>query len=230
MYDANGERVARRRLRYAEGRNASIPPPCGMLVDLTKVGRLFDRFEYAPEDDATRRPGKGRVLLTTFPMASTRTYGHVQAERGVPVCISRVLDEINSNVRRRAPGDVDHDEEESDDDEEDYDYNPTDRQHPPVQGVQCQIYNVFSHRIRPKGARFHDAQQGYLTQYAAGTHAINDRGKNTFARITKSTDRFYPPKVFAMHVKAPGVPVDLRVENVFLIRPQRMRKRLRNGW
>lgn len=168
VYDKHGHRHPRRLLRYPENMPRSrLPPACGILFNLDRLPEIFERYDAARA--MVPVPGGDQVDTFGYPMASTRLYGHYQGNNGVPAPINRVRHQVAMDVRRRDPDDLDPDEEASDE-EDDFGYDANDLSHPAVEGVMCQGYNVFSHRVRPQGARFQVAQQGWVTQVLAGSH------------------------------------------------------------
>ncbi|KAH7920877.1 hypothetical protein BV22DRAFT_1179673 [Leucogyrophana mollusca] len=215
VYDPEGRRVPRLRCRVAPN-----TLNCGILINLDTVHDLF--ADFAPEDpdmmlvdeDAIRNPD---AVVSVFPQAFLRKYGHVQASTVLP----QFTDTLNGIRTSIAAKPNNHDDDDDDDDDELPDPNqalldPTSSTSRVLSPVASQFYNELSHRVRPTAA-LHDVQQGRITATLAGAYARTPKAKASHQKLLHQCQQSLPHKKFRSKIDLPDVPRALRLENVFVL-------------
>lgn len=235
MYDVNGCPVKLRRLRYPRDWPAErVPRTCGILCDLTQYGAMYKNTD-PPEMRMAPRRRRTRVFSTSYPMAGTQKYGHYQVTNDIPAAQKEVLATVVEAVRKLTDEEREMRDEASDEagsdagseDEIEYDL-PFDPNQPPIQPLQSQAYNVFSHRIRPKGGRHHEAQLGLHSQCLAWSHAVVKSAIDNGAKVERRVRLSPPQRTLEAQIAKPGN-TDMRFEFVLMIRLQQMQRRYRRG-
>lgn len=201
IYSTEGHRIPRRE-------PVDVDDPCGLLVDLTKIGQLFNGAVLDEnENDANEDfeiPPRDKVKLNLYPAAFLRTAGHMQGNRATSAYERLTVDAINRL------------------------FNCYRHLRPVLQVGSMQIYNEAMHRIRAQ-AQYHEAQLGYFTQVLAGSHAFEQstrkKAKDLFEKVQKRS----PQQAFREKIETPAMPKDLRVEVVFHLRIQKLPDAQRNG-
>jgi hypothetical protein len=155
VYNEDSYRVPRRAPKHLRS-----CPPCGLLLDLTKVHALFQTsFEQEDDNDDDLynvQEAEPQVKLTVYPQAFTKRYGHLQAN-GPPLGFRDLLKSLNQELV--------HDE---------------DNVNPPIKIVAFQGYNHVQHNLAERAGAI-EVVQGRITAALAGTHATG-RGKNAFKK------------------------------------------------
>ena len=195
IYNSAGKRVPRRKVIVDKD-----VPPCGVLVNLTKIQALFDPyayFDHGESSSASSDLGDASVThVDAYPLAFLRSAGNIQAD-GIPACFYPVLAKINRSVRKRNPlargsGDEDEDEVRSVDGNESGNVSSLQA----VKGVSAQFYNYIMHRVATRAGR-HDAQQGTVTAAISGAFASSQKHKaiaskkQLYCRTGLPSDRFH---------------------------------------
>jgi hypothetical protein len=225
VYTQDGYRVPRRKARLADQR------PCGIFINLRSVGDSFLANEVNPRryidpdadpDFTPIRPASYQV----FPQAYLRNHGHFQAKGllsgfephirqlnriyGVVVNDNVVCREVDENIN----------EEE----------NQLRARHlQPISSIACQGYNEIMHRMRGKGAKYHDAQLGLITMCLAGTYASDIVGRRTFEAFRHRCNEDLLHQCFAHKINTDRVGTSFRLENVFTIDFAKMRPGMKEG-
>lgn len=215
VYSEDGERIPR---REAEGNFV------GMLFDLPASMELFSGNS---DDDRLDDEAQVSSVCTVYPHAGLRTVGQWQAT-GVPDVFADVVKELNSAIyrsQRRQPS-PDSDDEGVDDNLEELPCS-----YGALLAYSSQAYSDLAHRYRD-GRAFHDAQQGKLTGALLGTYGTTARHA-TAAETHRAHLRVgLPHQRFESKVKNPDVnanPNSARLENLYVLRYNRLPTAMRNG-
>lgn len=200
VYDDKGYRVARRQPNFSR----SIRP-CGLLLDLTKARVLFDaRAEIDDDDDNLSCDEEDRPILSVFPQAFTKTFGHIQS-RAVPQGFKSLLRAMNSTLAVNAD-----------------DANPV------IKGVAVQGYNHVQHNLMDRAGEL-EIVHGRITSALGGTRAQTTKSKRTAEKITELVSLHLPHERVKQKLSKDNISRALRLEIVVTIDLQALLPRYRTG-
>lgn len=222
VFNRAGQRVMRRipkDVRHA-----------GVLFDLGQIAQQFEGVGDNRLDAEEDVP----VSCTLYPQAGLRTVGQWQAT-GVTDSFCRVVSGVNASIhnsqRRHRWDDANRgNEEESEDSESDEEDLPA--MYGAVQAIFSQGYNIVVHRSRNQGKAHHDAQQGRLTAAILGTYALSDKHREKARKQRDHLALGLPHERYDRKIADPmdaNQPPCARLENVYVLRYDRLPEAMRNG-
>ena len=203
IYNSNGERI-RRRKPIVDDDSA----PCGVLVNLKNIHRLFNLYSASQEDDYDAEE-YDEVHVDAYPLAFLKTAGNIQAN-GIPPCFYPVLTTINRSVGKRNEF---RKESTEDTDSETDDNAPSARA---VKPVSAQFYNYITHRVATRAGQF-DSQQGTVTAAISGASAITEKDQNTARKWQSYCDGGLPSERFHQKISVENCPTSCRAEFVYSV-------------
>lgn len=210
VYNEDGLRLPRRRGMAERG-----APSYGVLVNLRRMESLYNGTDAlnVPRDDQYGpglRPARRAIKYFAYPQACLLSVGHCQANGVIP-SVDDVVYDLNYSILGHDP---DADAPSA------FEF---------IWASTSQMYNVSAHRYRAQGARYHDAQRGELTALAAGTYATSTRTKSTAQRYQYETAFDLPHQRFSEKIKDRTLPRDIRLENVYILRIDRLQRDNQTG-
>jgi hypothetical protein len=205
LYTSDGRKVHRR--------DAFTDPDekeCGILIDLRSVGNL-----YIHRDDDSDFQEEPATIVSAYPQAYLRSYGHIQAS-GVMWPFHKILEEIQANIGKAVHGH--NSDEDSEDSYSDVESDIDSPRMKPVYGIGSQGYNELSHRVAPR-AGAHDIQKGMITAALAGSYALPHDGVGQRSAIRHFDDcaRMLPIDRFKAKISHADCPRALRMEQIYYV-------------
>jgi hypothetical protein len=186
---------------------------CGALLNLHSVHELF-----RSEDDAHGN-AHNKAPFDIYPLACTKTLGNIQS-RSIMSHFLPHLTRIDNSVR---PPLIDGDE-----DGEDIDVDVRVHGASILHGINSQVYNELSHRVRNE-AKFHPVQLGMISAALSGTVAKGIASRRRWTQRLDQCNDSLPHERFNAKVSGNNQPQALRFENTYTLDVYRMKDRFRNG-
>jgi hypothetical protein len=193
-------------IKRRAGMIARNTKPHGILLDLRGLSDMF-----ISDDDLF---GDDIPVYHVYPQAGLRTAGHFQAHGLMGACRDLVK-KLNCKLSRSNDNQMDE--------------NQDFIRKPIVQGISSQGYNAVMHSTRGRNAHHHDVQVGMVTSRLAKSWASNASAKTTAARLTQRCAYSLPHQRFAEKTQNSNISRDLRLENVYSIDMDQLRRNQRNG-
>ncbi|KIK31714.1 hypothetical protein CY34DRAFT_19642 [Suillus luteus UH-Slu-Lm8-n1] len=215
IYSEEGLRVPRR-----------IPTlfrSCGALLNLRSVHDLF------ASEDNNEGIAQNSIPFYVYPVAFTKDIGNVQSH-GLMTNFNRRLTLIDNVMRPRLPDD-DADENDSlagDGPGLDGEDNPPRLGSSVLHGINCQVYNELSHRVRDE-AKFHPVQLGMISTAMAGTTAKKITGQRRWQHRLDQCNVGLPHERFVDKVSGNDQPQALRFENTYTLDVHQLSDDRQNG-
>ncbi|KAG2030241.1 hypothetical protein BDR03DRAFT_1017336 [Suillus americanus] len=187
---------------------------CGALLNLHSVHELFR------SDDDAHGNTRNKAHFDMYPLACTKTLGNIQSRSLISDFLPH-LTQIDSVLRPPLIGEDDNRAED--------DIVADDPVHGAsvLHGINCQIYNELSHRVRDE-AKFHPVQLGMISAALSGTTAKN-AARNRWTRRLQQCNHSLPHERFNDKVSGDNQPQALRFENTYTLDVYRMKEEFRNG-
>jgi hypothetical protein len=207
LYSKDGFQIQRRIARFS-----THTRPHGVLLHFPSLQSLF-----LNEDDELFDEDPAYTEYTVYPQAGLKSVGHFQAKGLMSPCYK-----LLQHVNRRLTIGRDNDSDMSVDGWED-----TIR--PAVCGIASQGYNAVMHHTRGRTAQHHDVQVGLITAALAGGWATSDKAKQRATKMIQKCQQSLPHEAFAEKIANPNISRDLRLENVYSIDINALRRHHRNG-
>ncbi|KAG1721838.1 hypothetical protein EDB19DRAFT_1917044 [Suillus lakei] len=187
---------------------------CGALLNLHSVHELFRSEEDAHGNIHNKAP------FDIYPLACTKTLGNIQS-RGIMSNFLPHLTRIDNAVR---PPLIDGDEDGEDDVDVDVRVHGSSVLH----GINCQVYNELSHRVRDE-AKFHPVQLGMISAALSGTATKTVASRRRWTQRLQQCNHSLPHERFNDKVSGNNQPQALRFENTYTLDVYRMKEEFRNG-
>lgn len=228
VYDEDGRRIPR-----LHGKLRHNAKPCGLLVNLETISKLFssyipDHDDMVVDPDAYAGENASILSVSVFPQAFLQTMGHIQCNAILPHFAPFISDIRRSTSRR--PRTVNLNDDDPLPDEYNLFGDRLDGENgiPPVLiPSACQFYNEISHRIRPSAA-LHDIQQGHITSALTGAYG-NAATKITHNARVRECKTSLPHQRYDNKISLDDVPRALRLENIYIIQCDSLKPEKRNG-
>jgi hypothetical protein len=203
IYDEDGYRVPRRKPLHS--RNT---PPCGILMDLTKVRHLFTPTSAPsiPEDDDTINEHVPDMPLNinVYPQAFTRQFGHFQSN-SVPDGFLHLFKTINQSLASNA-----------DDDQ------------PVIQPFGLQGYNHVQHNLTERSGHL-EVVQGRITSTLAGTRSKTSSTSRAFSKQKASIANHLPHERVEQKLSKDEISRGFRLEIIVTIDVSALQHNLQSG-
>jgi hypothetical protein len=196
---------------------------CGALLNLRSVHELF------ASEDNEEESARNIVPFYVYPVAFTRDLGNIQS-RGLMTNFNRRFTLIDNAMRPRLPDD-DADENDSlfgDGPVHNGEGNHMRLGSSILHGINCQVYNELSHRVRDE-AKFHSVQLGMISTAMAGTTANKITGQRRWERRLDQCNVGLPHKRFVDKVSGDDQPQALRFENTYTLDVHRLSNDKKKG-
>jgi hypothetical protein len=212
VYDQSGRRVNRRKIVDRLNDN-----PCGVLLNLSTVERAFTEGGpppyYSPLDMVVSK------VVDKYPAAFIREAGSIQTRQPLP-SFTPIIADINERLaarRTHAVNQVLNDDNE---------LVPEDLG--PQQAVfttSTQIYNRSLHYLAPRASE-HVALHGEATAAAGAMFVSNPSNKRASREALRRVEHTLPFERLEEKFDGPHLSKDLRVEQVHIIRSNRIKNGL----
>ncbi|KAG2737670.1 hypothetical protein P692DRAFT_20883334, partial [Suillus brevipes Sb2] len=196
---------------------------CGALLNLRSVHDLF------ASEDNNEENARNSVPFYVYPVAFTKDIGNVQSH-GLMTNFNRRFTLIDNAMRPHLPND-DEDENNSiagDGPGPDGEDNPPRLGSSVLHGINCQVYNELSHRVRDE-AKFHPVQLGMISTAMAGTTAKKITAQRRWQHRLDQCNVGLPHERFVDKVSGNDQPQALRFENTYTLDVHRLSNDRQNG-
>lgn len=196
---------------------------CGALLNLRSVHDLF------ASEDNNEENARNSVPFYVYPVAFTKDIGNVQSH-GLMTNFNRRFTLIDNAMRPHLPND-DEDENNSiagDGPGPDGEDNPPRLGSSVLHGINCQVYNELSHRVRDE-AKFHPVQLGMISTAMAGTTAKKITAQRRWQHRLDQCNVGLPHERFVNKVSGNDQPQALRFENTYTLDVHRLSNDRQNG-
>jgi hypothetical protein len=224
IYNSAGFRVPHR-----AGVASQISHRHGLLMDLHKIGQLFERSEHADLDLDDGDNVSPPTSYDIFPQAFLKSYGHFQAS-GLVHGFHKIITDVNRSVGQPVQiTDNDGDDYVADSQDEDTAIAEATRFRAAVAAVASQGYNELVHRTRGHGGHQHDAQLGLVTAALAGSYARTTTAIAKRERLRTHCDIDLPHERFAHKIESDVTNCDFRLENIYTIDISTLRPSAQTG-
>jgi hypothetical protein len=223
IYAEDGKQILRRTPIWLNGNED--PPVCPPLVNLRTIGQFFqdtDILHHSSDDEGEfSRPKEftDDVKCTLYPQAYLKRYGQVQAD-GVSPYFLAAIKAINSAV-----GDTGAYQVSDDDDAEPYSEQ---YRLDPLKSHSCQIYKSVAHKLMERAGGL-DAVKGDITGALAGSYARTGRTKAIAQKMLHACQTNLPHDRARRRLLPGNDRKSLRVENVYILYIQQMKRPYRKG-
>ncbi|KAG1853395.1 hypothetical protein F4604DRAFT_1933291 [Suillus subluteus] len=229
IYDEEGRRIPR-----FHGICSRNTKPCGVLINLETITELFSTFipdddDMALDPDIILDDDVRTPTVNVYPQAFLRKYGHIQCNTVLPH-FAPFMSKIRNSVSRSSLN-QNHDlfdgQPADDDDADEFDRLPNVPLPTVLFASGSQFYNEISHRTRPS-ADLHDVQQGRITSALSGAYS-RGHGQTTHRIVTRECSLNLPHQRYDNKIKVNDVPRALRLENVYIVQLDSLKRHKRNG-